>query len=796
MGENGIGTMLYWKKYFDVLSQSVFIHDESGKLLYANLKAVEMMGLEPNTSIRDAMKKFEMVDESERKISIEDLAWEKALKTGREEEVVVGFGIKGKGGISWFRLTSVPMREGKSIAGVVNTFYDITQERRVADVGKYLSRVSRDLASTISLDDRLKYLVNMMIPKLGDWCVADVIEIGGQLRRVAGHHSSPDKAALIRQLVKDYPSPEDSRNLVHQVIRNGKTICVPAVNEEWLEKLAVDSTHLKLIRKLNIRSVAIVPLQGRGRTFGTISIMRTGDSPAYTDMDVEMLENVVHRAAPYIDNGRLFSHSARQIKELKKVQKQLGESNETLKLALEAGRMGVWDWDIEHDDLRWSIGDAESKTTKQRNEGSFNEYIKKVHPGDRQNLKQAMKTAVKNLGAFSCQWRIGKNGGERWLMANGAVYADGEGKPVRMVGVWMDATDQKRIEETIRHNELKFKTIFEATLDAIILADGKGKVIDVNPATCHLTGFTKDELLTKTVAEIVAQHEVPTIENQWKEFMRTGRQTGEIDLMRKDVSIRSVEYKAIANLLPGTNVAILRDITEQKIEEKRREHFLGIAGHELKSPLATIKVAVQLLKRRMPQGVDEKVFDYMQRIDDKADTLVRLINDMTEVTRIRQGKLELREEEFDWDIFMQEIVRDMQLSTDTHTLVTEEKKTGTVVGDKSRLTQVVINLIKNAVKYSPDQNRVIVRWGRSEGEVEVSVTDFGMGIKKEDLKRVFELYYRGRDERKEHIKGMGMGLFISSEIVRQHKGKIKVESEPGKGSVFTFTLPLKQGKRK
>jgi len=156
----------------------------------------------------------------------------------------------------------------------------------------------------------------------------------------------------------------------------------------------------------------------------------------------------------------------------------------------------------------------------------------------------------------------------------------------------------------------------------------------------------------------------------------------------------------------------------------------------------------------------------------------------------------LNKERFDLDTLVERTVNAMQASTPQHTIVKEGRLQQRVVADASRIEQVLINLLTNAAKYSPDGKKVIVHVSERTGEAIVSVQDFGMGIAKKDHNTIFERFYRGTGmndfEKSEKTKGFGLGLYISAEIIRKHDGKIWVESVPDKGSTFYFTLPLSQ----
>jgi signal transduction histidine kinase len=174
--------------------------------------------------------------------------------------------------------------------------------------------------------------------------------------------------------------------------------------------------------------------------------------------------------------------------------------------------------------------------------------------------------------------------------------------------------------------------------------------------------------------------------------------------------------------------------------------------------------------------------------------LTKLINDLLDISKMRQGKLDYREEPFDLDALSQEIVENLQAGTSTHQLLIEGRTEVQVYGDRDRIGQVLINLLTNAIKYSPKADTVIARVSKDQENAIVSVQDFGIGIAAAHHKQIFERFYQVTDPEEKTYPGLGMGLYICAEIIERHHGRIWVESRKDQGSTFSFTLPLREGK--
>jgi signal transduction histidine kinase len=180
----------------------------------------------------------------------------------------------------------------------------------------------------------------------------------------------------------------------------------------------------------------------------------------------------------------------------------------------------------------------------------------------------------------------------------------------------------------------------------------------------------------------------------------------------------------------------------------------------------------------------------IQKMDGQLNRLTSLIADLLDVTKINSGRLQFNYTWFDFNELITEVVEDLQRTTQKHTLTEDMQPTGKVYADKDRVSQVLVNLITNAIKYSPHSKDIIIGTRLNNDEVVLSVKDFGIGISKEKQQRVFEQFYRVSGEKQHTFPGLGLGLYISSEIIKREGGRIWVDSEEGKGSVFYFSLPV------
>ena len=232
------------------------------------------------------------------------------------------------------------------------------------------------------------------------------------------------------------------------------------------------------------------------------------------------------------------------------------------------------------------------------------------------------------------------------------------------------------------------------------------------------------------------------------------------------------------------------DITEQKENELRKNDFIGMVSHELKTPLTSLKAYVQVLNHKAQKGEDSFEKNALAKADLQIKKMGDLINGFLNISRLESGKLTLNRQNFDLDELLTDIIDDINITMDTHEIRFTPCPPVTVYADKDKIGSVLTNLLNNAIKYSLKGKVIHVTCEMLENGPQVSVRDEGLGIKPQDIAYIFDRYFRVEGKHMAHISGFGIGLYLSAEIIKQHQGKIWVESELGKGSTFYFSLPI------
>ncbi len=232
----------------------------------------------------------------------------------------------------------------------------------------------------------------------------------------------------------------------------------------------------------------------------------------------------------------------------------------------------------------------------------------------------------------------------------------------------------------------------------------------------------------------------------------------------------------------------------KRIEElsRQKDEFIGVASHELKTPVTSLKGYTQILQMRFEQEGNKKAVELLSKMDRQINKLTNLISDLLDATKIEGGILQFHEVLFDFNELVTEIIEEMQQATQQHTIIAKLALSSKIYGDRDRIGQVITNFISNAIKYSPFANKIILTTSKEGNKIRLCVQDFGIGIPEEKQDKVFDRFYRVSGDKEDTYPGLGLGLFISSEFVKRHKGTITVTSTKGEGSTFCFVLPVKK----
>lgn len=354
---------------------------------------------------------------------------------------------------------------------------------------------------------------------------------------------------------------------------------------------------------------------------------------------------------------------------------------------------------------------------------------------------------------------------------------------------------RKRLEDELLQTQRKYDALVESNIVGVIIADLHGNISQANDAFLRMIDYTRRDLEKGNLkwTELSPPESAEADRNAVKDLMEKGRATPfEKEFLRKDGS-RIPVILGVVMINPQTTecIAFVLDITERKILEERKDEFIGIASHELKTPLTSIKGYVQILERIISQTSDERVKKYLKKTNTYIDRLNSLIADLLDVSKIQAGRLQFNISEFSGAELVEDGIDSIQYTGLKHKIVKKGRIACRIRGDRHRLEQVFTNLLNNAIKYSPAADKVVVYVKINKDLLTVGIQDFGVGIPATKQKDIFERFYRVEETSRE-FSGLGIGLYISSQIIARHGGKMWVKSKKGKGSTFFFTLPIKK----
>lgn len=500
----------------------------------------------------------------------------------------------------------------------------------------------------------------------------------------------------------------------------------------------------------------------------------------------------------------------RDITEQKKAEEALQRTTDRLMLAARAGGVGIWDYDIENNTLVW---DEQMFRLYGITQDQFSEVYEAwrtgLHPDDVERGDSEIQMALRGEKEFDTEFRVlWPDGTIHNIRALAIVQHDGSGRPVRMIGTNWDITSQKQAEEELRESETKYRSLFNQSAEGIYLHDFEGKIIDVNNEAVRQSGYSKEELLDLTIFDFLPdEFDREDIMQQWSR--RTPGTTVSLDArhIHRNGSVYPVEITSSCVQFGHRKLilAMVHDITERKkaehslikakmmAEENNRikSEFLANMSHELRTPLTAILGFSDMLCFESFGQLNEKQLGFANHIHKSGEHLLELINDILDLSKIEAGKMELECEHFPVsNVFteIQALMTPLAARKNIHLAIDNDIPTTEIVADRLKFKQIMYNLLSNAIKFTPDNGRVLVVAKNTGNEIQVSVSDSGIGIPEDRMEDIFDPFTQVDASNKRRYGGTGLGLTLVKQFVEMHNGRVWVESKEGEGSTFKFTI--------
>jgi PAS domain S-box-containing protein len=476
-------------------------------------------------------------------------------------------------------------------------------------------------------------------------------------------------------------------------------------------------------------------------------------------------------------------------------QRKLKDDEERLNIIINASELGTWELNLKTKDAQYSDRCLQILGYSNRSKATRQKILMQFHPEDLLIRARAFKRAL-ITGVLFFEARVNwSDHSTHWIESKGKVFYDDNNKPSHIIGTLRDITEQKYYQQELEDREKKFRLLADSMPELVWTGDVEGNLNYFNQSVYDYTGLTPEQIRKEGWLQIV--HPADREENirLWLDAVSTGKDF----LFEHRFRMHNGEYNwqlsravpqrdAAGNILMWVGTST--NIQQIKEQDQQKDLFISMASHELKTPVTSIKGYVQILQSMYTGSSDKFLKNSLDIVDRQIVTLTKLISELLDLSKIKSGNLVLNQESFDLKELIKDKIDEIKHINAAKSFSFSKKGNPIVYADRDRIGQVLINFLTNAVKYSPDSVKVKVKAAVKDNSVVVSVEDSGIGINKADQEKIFERFYRVEGKNEKTFPGFGIGLFIASEIIKRHNGKIGVESEPGKGSIFYFSLPL------
>lgn len=628
-------------------------------------------------------------------------------------------------------------------------------------------------------------------------------------------HGEKMMLSIVRDITERKQAEMEYRTLIQTTHDGFWVIAVPEgrfleVNPAYCEMIGYSEQEL-----LNMRIPDIEANEKPEETANHIRAVIEGRKERFESRhrhkDGHLLE--VEISCKYLDmRGGILVVFVRDITQRKQAERALQQSEERLAVATRAGIIGIWDWDVVNNHLVWD--EAMYRLYGLRAEdfgGAYEAWTGALHPADKARTEGEIQAALRGEREYAPEFRVvWPDGSVHHIKAASQTIFDAEGHPLRMVGINYDQTERKLAEQKITDLlEFNRKVISESTL-GIVVYQADGTCILANQAAATIVGATTEQLLAQNFRRIPSWQEsglltaaLYTLDGGEEQHLETHLVTSygrEVWLNCDFVPLSSSGEPHLLLIL--TDVSGFRRAEQDLLEAKReaenanraKSEFLANMSHEIRTPMNAI-IGLSDLGLGIG-GLTPKLRDYLGKINSSSRALLSILNDILDYSKVEAGRLELESMNFRLEEVLANVAGLFNVRAEEKGLELVFEITPRVpevlVGDPLRLGQVLNNLVGNAVKFT-DRGEIHIKVEESAAEPGYSTLDFairdtGIGMSEEQLSRLFQAFSQADGSITRRFGGTGLGLTISKRLVEKMGGDISVESTPGKGSVFRFTL--------
>ncbi len=529
---------------------------------------------------------------------------------------------------------------------------------------------------------------------------------------------------------------------------------------------------------------------------------------------------------PFIDEkGRVreFLSIRNDITARKDAEESLRHNRKLLDSANEVAKIGYWDYDLATKKVSWNERTLTLLGLPPHFDGGVNEYLALVHPHDRAQVTVALDEALRAGHSFGFDHRIVKHDGATgWVHLEATMMHTEQGQPDHLLGIIQDISRQKEFEERITTIARELTSLIENANVPIFGVDRHGYINEWNKVAVELTGYSKNEVLERKWTDLLPPDQHPRL-NALLERVSGGHPVSNYELPflnrrgnnlvfflsaspRKDIRNEIVGVIFVAQDL--TELIDYRSGLEKLVEDRTKElklalskekelvemksKFVSIASHEFRTPLTTITIANAFLRKHHQKMAPAEVERKLDTIDKQVHHMTYLLDDVLTIGKAEAGKLEVQFSNLHIPSLVNQLVGEVQQGNATHQVevVWRHGARHEIYCDEKLMRNILINLLTNAIKFSPEAERVQLTLGGDRDTFEITVRDRGIGIPAHDLDKLFQSFQRGSNVGT--IDGTGLGLSIVKKAVDLLEGTISVKSEEGRGTEFVVRLPQQQ----
>lgn len=742
----------------------------SGKWNKTGLALMDLIPTEEGTTAKEWMKKIHPDDK--------DVVLSKIRETIKNKtDFLADYRVITKDGYTRYISASGKVTFDETGYAVSSTglIIDRTEQKKAESYLSLLSEISQDLISIKSVEDMMQsvgekisryfHLSNCVFVRLND--------AGKEAQIVYSWHQQSEQNLLGTYMLDEF--------LTREFLRLGKEDKNFVVNDVSRDKRVNKNTYAKL----GVRSYLAVPIV-RKRKWQFFICVCHSHAHVWTIDEINLVQELTSRIWTSLERKQAE-------KELRSSEEKFRTVFSSMDEAYAICQM-VYNEDGKATDYRMlEVNPAFERMTGIKANVAIAKTARELWVGLEDWWVDTYDSVVRNVKPVRFQNK--SNILNKWYDIHASPLNEPDSG--KFILVFYDITTKKKAELALQQSEERLRLAINAgdigTLDWNL---------KTNEALCNATRFKMYGLKPKTgtisatefIHNIHPEDIAYITQKTLSDIKNHGKYSVEYRVMFSDGTVRWLsengEVIEWEEEEPLRVISILLDITDRKTEEKQKDDFFIVASHELKTPVTSIKAYTEILEELFKATGDTHSAELMQRLNGQVNRLTSLINHMLDTTRISEGQLQLHVDMIDMAELTKNVVEEMQRTTTHHQILTYSTRMPLIKGDKEKLAQVLTNFLSNAIKYSPKPTDIIVKAIHADNKIHISVQDFGIGMSSGTLKRLFQRFFRSDNPEAHTYPGLGLGLYISMEIVKKHGGIITVKSEKRKGSVFTVSLPV------